>query len=128
MDSAKELEHYERVRKTFDSSGESHKDTTQSSANPPVTQENTLPSRPKSKDRTASKGKGKGKAPARDWADFEADDEPGDDEDESAGTNRATSNGHKSLNGWAKGKAVSRNLGSSGFGDPSENDEEELYG
>jgi len=127
--SAKELEHYERVRKTFDTPGESHKDTTEPSLNPETSRADTLlPTRPKSKDRTASKGKGKGKAPARDWADFEADDEPGDDEDESAGNSRGTINGHRQTNGWAKGKAANRNLGPSGFGDPSQNDEEELYG
>jgi len=129
MYSAKELEHYERVRKTFDSSGESHKDTTESSA---ISQESRagtlLPTRPKSKDRTASLGKGKGKAPARDWVDFEADDERGDDEEKSAGNSRATPNGHRPMNGWAKGKAENKTLSSSGFGDPSENDEEELYG
>lgn len=59
--------------------------------------------------------------------DFEADDERGDDEKKSAGNSRATPNGHKPMNGWAKGKAANRTLNSSGFGDPSENDEEELY-
>ena len=129
MYSAKELEHYERVRKTFDSSSEPHKDATQPSPNPQVRGTDTqLPTRPKSKDRPASKGKGKGKAAARDWGDFEADDEPSDEEDEAPGNNRANPNGHKSVNGWAKGKGVSRNFGPGGFGDPSENDEAELYG
>lgn len=117
------------MRKTFDSPGEPPKDMADPSAHPQVSRADTLlPPRPKSRDRPTSKGKGKGKAPAREWADFEADDEPGDDEDESVGNGRTTINGHKSMNGWAKGKAVNRNLGPGGFGDPSENDEEELYG
>ena len=127
MYSAKELEHYERVRKTFDSSGDSRKETIEPPANPPASRRSLLPTRPKLRDRAASKGKGKGKAPARDWAAFEADDEPGDDEDESAGNGRLTSTGPKSVNGWTKGKATTRNPGPGGFGDPSENDEEELY-
>ena len=126
--SAKELEHYERVRKTFDSFGEPQNKSAEASSGRPVTaEESSLPSRPNFKDRPGSKGKGKGKAAVRDWGAF-AVDEPGDDEGENVANSRHSTNGHKSLNGWGIGKRAVPNLETDGFGDASANDEQELYG
>ncbi len=126
--SAKELEHYERVRKTFDTSGESTSGGTGIPSRPQtIRRDSALQSKQKNKERSSSKGKGKGKAPVSDWGDV-ADDEPGDDEGDPSSNHHANINGHTSTNGWGKGKSIDRNFGADGFGDPSENDEEELYG
>lgn len=128
MCSAKELDHYERVRKTFDSSGDSKNHDAELKESPPAAaRELPLHSKPKYKNRSNSKGKGKGKAPIRDMDDFQGDD-TGDDEGQHDYKQLPIINGYKSANGSSKGKGAIRDLDTDGFGDPSKGDEEELYG
>ncbi|KAI9740287.1 MAG: peroxisomal assembly protein [Cirrosporium novae-zelandiae] len=152
--SAKELEHFERVRKTFEASDDkkpalpvrtksiSRSGPPNEIASPTVAGSN-LPKKPKLQSRqnsTRFRDKWKGKAPARD-ADWVADgmDEDGDGEGE--GPDDYGPNGPTSVNGSlsAKAKGKLRAGDADGdihegafsnleFGDPAQGDEGELYG
>ncbi|MCJ1397405.1 peroxisomal assembly protein [Xylographa trunciseda] len=133
--SAKELEHYQQVRRTF----EGPVRTNNSRAQPPTnklsltTSTDGVPDdsiRPRFKSRTSSKteykGKGKGKAPQ--WASADEDDE---DEDEAYVTSNdyGTPAQYKSVNGSIKGKRVLKDgVLRDGFQDAAQADEEDLYG
>ncbi|MCJ1280952.1 peroxisomal assembly protein [Xylographa opegraphella] len=133
--SAKELEHYKRVRRTFEGPERSDNSRAQS------TRHNMLLtpapdgisddiSRPQFKARTSSKtkdnnkGKGKGKAPQ--WA-----SEDNDEEEEVYVTSNdyGTPARYKSANGSTKGKAVAKDgIVENRFRDATQSDEEDLYG
>ncbi|MCJ1378380.1 peroxisomal assembly protein [Xylographa soralifera] len=130
--SAKELEHYQRVRRTFEGPKRSNSSGAQSTRNELLLTPSTdgIPgdsSRPQFKSRTSSKtkeiGKGKGKAPQ--WASEDDDD----DEAYVTSNDYGTPSRYKSANGSIKGKGVVRDgVLHNGFQDAAQDDEEDLYG
>ena len=125
--SSKELEHYQRVRETFERTGQEKKgNSATSNATRPhglPTTGQLPPSRPKFQTRTSSKAKGKskGKGKATSWNTDDDDDGDGDDA-------YVTSNdfGTPARNG----SFVDGNPGGAvynGFQDPSNDDDDELY-
>ncbi|KAL8742552.1 MAG: hypothetical protein Q9190_004976 [Brigantiaea leucoxantha] len=122
--SAKELEHYQRVRHTFEAPAKPPSASTENIVPPVRSVQQSVPLRPKYSSRSSTtvkhtatsrqdmkgKGKGKGKAVQRD------SDSDNDDEDEDA---YVTSNDFESPPFSAQ---------TNGFSDPATNDEEEVYG
>ncbi|KAI9798981.1 MAG: peroxisomal assembly protein [Piccolia ochrophora] len=136
--SAKELEHYDRVRKSFESNDEAS--TSQISGGPTALLQdvpgNDHPKVTRLKGKHGAKStvptdKGKGKAASTSWdaeenaADgYYYDHRSDDDNDNIIHTGDAATNGHQPTNGnWH-----SKQKRSNKFEDPSLNDEEELYG
>jgi peroxin-6 len=120
--SAKELEHYDRVRQQFEA--KDAQDDKKKKKDKAKTKMPLLGGKLESRD-VKGKGKavdkGKGKAVNRSF----------DDDDYDEGTVRGSENGSANglTNGKGKGKAVDRSWhDGGGFVDPSANDEEELYG
>ena len=138
--SAKELEHYQRVRKTFEGPTPGEKNTRVISS--PLddlretrlnSTERSLPSRPKFMTRPSNKAKDKekGKGKATRW-DSENDDEDDDEDDAYVTSNDyGTPSRDQATNGSlrGKGKQVIRNYQSddTGFRDVSKDDDDELY-
>ena len=130
--SAKELEHYQKVRETFEGPSSSGSDTARalvSQFNPQHPEMNgagqRIPPKPKPITRHGTKAtdKGKGKAVAKQWnsGDDEEDDDDDDDEAYFTSNNYGTPARYASSNGSAKGKgkAVARDYrsGDDGLGD-----------
>ena len=129
--SAKELEHYQRVRQTFEGPPPSENGS-RSVSSPAISDpremrakhiDRPLPSRPKLPTRTSTakikdkgigKGKGKGKAIAR-W-DSENDDEDEDDEDEDEDDAYVTSNDYGGTPSRSRDGSVEANGGAKGKG------------
>ena len=131
FDSAKELEHYHRVRRTFEGPSKPQIDTLrkpqttripapaqvdgQARSPPPSTrpkmQNRTSTIKPKPKQESKGKGKGKGKATT-----WNSDEDEDDDDDEAYVTSNDFATPER------KHSAVN------GFGDAAGDDEEELYG
>ncbi|MCJ1434668.1 peroxisomal assembly protein [Xylographa pallens] len=131
--SAKELEHYQRVRRTFEGPERSNSSRTQSTRNkllltPSKNGISGDSSRPHFKSRTSSKtkdsGKSKGKGKAPQWA--------SEDDDEEAyvtSNDYGTPAHYNSANGSIKGKGVMRDRNVQNvFQDAAQGDEEDLYG
>ena len=120
--SAKELEHYQRIRKTFE--GPDQK-APQSFPIPPVQHNEQHSFRPKFKTRTSTKDSGKGKGKAIQW-NSEDDEDEDEDEDEAYVTSNdyTTPDRYRRANGSAKGKGVLRDASvNHAFGDPNPDDE-----
>ena len=135
--SAKELEHYQQVRKTFEGPDLGQEpDKSMSAHEQPQGMrstgfEQTSLSRPKYKSRTSSKAKGKGKAKAMQWnTDEDGEDEDEDDDIYVTSNDFATPAKDKYTNGTVPGKKAmrSQSVGSDGFRDASKDDDEVLYG
>jgi peroxin-6 len=143
--SAKELEHYDRVRKQFEATDEKKQvDTLEESQTGPPISFDARPQIPPNSSKIKSKApsKWKGKSTANSWTysegegdsregnistmvEDEDDDDDDDDDDYIIKTDNLTINGNgHAMNGSPKGKG---SIGNVGFEDPSVKDDEELY-
>lgn len=135
--SVQELQHYDKVRRTFEGDGKKGEEQRPASASAtrsaiqtrPNLSNARLPSRTKAK--PAGKGKGKGKtAPVNDEDEEEDADvsrhdlEDSDDDEFVIKTDHLKANGHA---GKAKAVVPTGKVGIDGFGDAAEDDESELY-
>ena len=116
--SAKELEHYQRVRKTFEAPDQK---APPNFPIPPAQHNEQHSFRPKFKTRTSTKDSGKGKGKAIQW-----NSEDDEDEDEAYVTSNdyTTPDRYRSTNGSAKGKGVVHDASMNhAFGDANPDDE-----
>lgn len=146
--SAKELEHFERVRDSFESS-----DSKKPATAPPASQAprnsqpslpnaftETAPSRPKAPSRITSKGKSKGKGGAKSPVHLDSDDghrgELGDEEDEDDDDDYVIKTDHLKVNGNGTSQVLSNGSVTVGkgkgasqghFQDTAAEDDEEMY-